>query len=215
MLFTLRILLSLLFLTTLSYANTFKAEASLLSSIQKLYGDSAVKRFNQLIVLMNEIETKNKAYKLKSVNHFFNTVPFDTDQKIWHQKDYWASRSEFMGKDKGDCEDYSIAKYFTLRQLGFSDEEIFLTYVEAINFKQAHMVLTFFKSPQDIPLILDNLNQEILPATQRADLRPIFNFNGDKIYMAKLRGLGKTVPRGKIDLSKWTNLILKIRKEKN
>jgi hypothetical protein len=76
------------------------------------------------------------------------------------------------------------------------------------------MVLTYYKTKNSVPLVLDNINKKILPSSKRTDLRPIFSFNGEKIYMAKQRGLGRVIPQGKINLSKWTDLILKIKKEK-
>jgi predicted transglutaminase-like cysteine proteinase len=208
-----RFLLILLFSLKAIAADTFSIDKNTLSTVQKEYGEKAKNRILELINLLNDIQNKSVPDKLEAMNNFFNIVPYDTDLDIWKEKDYWATRTEFLSLDLGDCEDYVIAKYFSLRQLGIPDKNIFLTYVKAIKYKQSHMVLTYYENENSIPLVLDNINPKILPASQRDDLKPLFNFNGEKIYMAKQRGLGREVPQGKINLTQWSNLVLKIKKE--
>ena len=195
-------------------ADIFTIDDKTLFEAEKDYGVKAKERIVDLTKLLNKINRKTEMEKLEAINNFFNKINFKTDPEVWKEKDYWATRTEFLSVADGDCEDYAIAKYFSLRQLGISSEKIFLTYVKALKPRQAHMVMTYFESPKKPPLILDNLNPKILAATQRRDLHPIFNFNGEKIYRAKQRGLGRVIPSGKVNLSKWTNLILKIKKEK-
>jgi len=159
---------------------------------EKSYGKEAVQRVKNLIKFLNSINNKSEEEKLKLVNDYFNNIKFDSDIDNWKVPDYWATRLEFLGKNKGDCEDY----------------------VKAIKYRQSHMVLTYFKNKNEPPLVLDNINKKILPSTKRDDLWPLFSFNGEKIYMAKQRGLGRIIPNGKVNLKQWTNLILKIKREK-
>lgn len=204
----------ILFTTSLTALERYSIDNITLDKAEREYGGEAKARLLDLVKLLNATQEKTELEKLKIVNDFFNVIEYNNDIKVWKKKDYWASRDEFLSISIGDCEDYVIAKYFSLRQLGLSDEKIFLTYVKAIKYKQSHMVLTYFKTKAAVPLILDNINQTILPATKRKDLRPLFNFNGEKIYMAKQRGLGRVVPKGKVNLKHWSNLILKIKREK-
>ncbi|WP_197479414.1 transglutaminase-like cysteine peptidase, partial [Oleiphilus sp. HI0132] len=81
----------------------------------------------------------------------------------------WATPLEFLATNAGDCEDFSIAKYFTLREMGIPDDMIKITYVKALELNQAHMVLAYYPTPDAEPLILDNLINEIKPAGQRTD----------------------------------------------
>ncbi|MEA2072543.1 MAG: transglutaminase-like cysteine peptidase [Campylobacterota bacterium] len=202
-----------LLLVTSSYAkDLYSIDKMTLEFAEINYGVEAKNRMLELVKLLNSIDKESENKKLKYINDFFNKIEYNNDLVIYKQKDYWATREEFLNISLGDCEDYVIAKYFSLRQLGLSDEKLFLTYVKAIKYKQSHMVLTYFKKPTAVPLVLDNINPTILPSTSRKDLRPLFSFNGEKIYMAKQRGLGREVPKGKINLKKWTNLILKIKK---
>lgn len=183
-----------------------------LDFVVKTYGPFAGKRVEALRDLMNELQDeKDEMVKLERVNDFFNRVPYKNDYQTWGKEDYWASRIEFLGKDAGDCEDYSIAKYFTLKQLGVPAEKMFLTYAKSITYKQAHMVLTYFEKPKSVPLVLGNYNKKILPATERKDLIPIFSFRGDTLYLAQQRGLGKVVPAGKKITDKWDELMNRIR----
>ena len=92
--------------------------------------------------------------------------------------DYWAAPIEALKSGKGDCEDYAIAKYMTLISMGIGAENLRITYVKATDFGQAHMVLAYYETLNEVPLILDNLNSNILPATKRPDLIPVYGFNG-------------------------------------
>lgn len=187
-------------------------QTQLAKATQK-YGMLAERRFHAWQALVDENLHKSEAQKLEAVNDFFNQAQFVDDIIHWGQKDYWATPIEFLGTDAGDCEDFTIAKYFTLKALGIPEHKLYLTYVKAIRLKQAHMVLTYFETPKSIPLVLDNINKRILPATQRNDLVPVYSFNGDGLWLAKQRGKGKEVSGGTQKLTKWNNLLQKIRND--
>ncbi|RLA00148.1 MAG: sulfate adenylyltransferase, partial [Gammaproteobacteria bacterium] len=140
------------------------------------------------------------------VNKFFNSnVLFIDDQSLWGKEDYWATPLEMLSIGAGDCEDYSIAKYFTLKELGMDEEKLRLTYVKAIDINQAHMVLTYFENKRAIPLVLDNLIVEIKPANLRTDLIPVYSFNGTGLWLAKSRGGSQRVGDAS-RLSLWEEL---------
>ncbi|WP_319380356.1 transglutaminase-like cysteine peptidase [Thiomicrorhabdus sp.] len=148
--------------------------------------------------------------QLQKVNNFFNEVRFVSDQKNWGKKDYWATPVELLSVDAGDCEDYSVAKYFTLKALGVPESKLYLTYVKAIRLNQAHMVLTYYQTPKAIPLVLDNLNRKILPATLRTDLLPVYSFNGEGLWKARQRGKGKEIAGGSRQLKAWDDLLKRL-----
>ena len=58
---------------------------------------------------------------------------FEDDDQHWHQADYWATPIETLASNGGDCEDFSIAKYFTLRELGVAEQCLRLTNVNALS----------------------------------------------------------------------------------
>ncbi|GAA5316039.1 MAG: hypothetical protein AseanaTS_12440 [Candidatus Pelagadaptatus aseana] len=49
------------------------------------------------------------------------------------------------------------------------------------------MVLAYYPSPEAEPLILDNINKKVLPASQRKDLLPVYSFNAKNLWLAKAR----------------------------
>lgn len=118
---------------------------------------------------------------LEAVNGKVNSIPSVSDMEQWQQADYWATPVELVGSNGGDCEDYAIAKYFELRAAGVPGERLRMTYVRAINGRRIenHMVLAYYPSPAADPLILDNLNPEVLPVSERPDLVPVFSFNDE------------------------------------
>ncbi|WP_305906527.1 transglutaminase-like cysteine peptidase [Methylomarinum sp. Ch1-1] len=179
---------------------------ALLRQIEIRFGQEAGTRITKWQTLLQSTKSLPEAEKLKHVNDFFNRqVEFVDDIYLWDQEDYWATPLEFLVRGAGDCEDYSIAKYFTLKELGVPESKMRITYVKAIELNQAHMVLTYFATPRSTPLVLDNLNPAIKPATQRRDLLPVYSFNGTGLWLAKSRGAGKRVG-GSGRLSRWTSL---------
>ncbi|MCK9257091.1 MAG: transglutaminase-like cysteine peptidase, partial [Sulfurospirillaceae bacterium] len=148
----------LLFSTLLATSSEFKVKEEILKKIEKEFNLFATKRVLALVKNMNEVRDGSDLEKLEKVNDFFNKVPYGKDVDIWGISDYWATRYEFIGKDKGDCEDYVIAKYFTLLELGVDSSKLFMSYVRSSKFDAAHMVLTYYETPKSIPLVLDNYN---------------------------------------------------------
>ena len=115
---------------------------------------------------------------------------FASDMEVWGVRDYWATPVEFLCRKAGDCEDFAIAKYFTLRAMGVEEEKLNISYVKAIQYRISHMVLTYYSEPDAEPLVLDNLIDAIAPASRRTDLLPVFSFNGSGLWTAKQRGKG-------------------------
>ena len=150
--------------------------------------------------------------QLDAVNRFFiQQLNFQDDTRIWRQTDYWATPEESLIKGAADCEDYALAKYFSLRQLGIPSEKLRITYVKALSQNQAHMVLTFYSSPTAEPLVLDNLIGEIRPASQRKDLLPVYAFNAEGLYLPGANG-GKRSSDSK-KLSRWQDVLKKMQAE--
>ena len=184
----------------------------ILKNAEKRYGNLGPARqrildWSDLLQRSGELPEKDK---LTAVNRFFNAkLRFVDDQRNWGQNDYWATPIEALVKGAGDCEDYSIAKYFTLRRLGIPSEKLRITYVKALNYNQAHMVLTYYASPSAEPLVLDNLINDIRPASQRKDLLPVYAFNAEGLYLAG----SNTRKSDTKKLSRWQDILKKMRAE--
>lgn len=193
-------------LTVFTVSSALEISDELLATINKKYGEQAVIRIEQWQKLMKTGRNLSEQEKLRQVNDFFNQrIDFVDDVYLWGLNDYWATPLELLAQGAGDCEDYSIAKYFTLIELGVSEDKIRITYVKALKLNQAHMVLTYFSTPRAIPVVLDNLIPQIKLATKRKDLLPVYSFNGSGLWLAKSRGSGKRVG-GASRLNMWTEL---------
>jgi len=180
-----RFLLALLLCGTL---NAELIDAGLIESADAKYGRFAKNRFVAIDAkLVAELKNADELKQLATVNTWVNFIKYKSDAKLYGVSDYWATLYEFIGKDGGDCEDYVIAKYYILKELGFDLKKLKFTYVIYKNRQGkeiSHMVLSYLKvaqpkSKEDI-LILDNNNRLLLPVSKRPDLvKMIRMINGD------------------------------------
>ncbi len=154
--------------------------------VEDEYGKQGVERLEQWEKLVWDLAYQSQPDKLRAVNQFFNRMNFRTDQDHWQQNDYWATPIETLASNGGDCEDFAIAKYFTLRQLGVPAERMRITYVKALKIDEPHMVLTYYADNGE-PMVLDILVKEMLPASQRTDLLPVYSFNAEGLWKGRHR----------------------------
>ncbi|MCK7632034.1 transglutaminase-like cysteine peptidase [Shewanella sp. JNE10-2] len=180
-------------------------ETKIISTLVKHYGERAGMRAKAWFKVLSEASTLDEKEKLLKVNNFFNLFRFVDDIKLWGESNYWATPMEFIGVNGGDCEDFSIAKYFTLLQLGVPEDKMRITMVKATSVNQYHMVLAYYETPSAVPLVLDNLDHEIKPATKRKDLLPVYSFNGKQLWLNKEQGRG-VLAGSSTRLEKWNDL---------
>lgn len=146
---------------------------------------------------------------LNLVNRFYNRMPYSTDAALWSAEDYWATPAESLSAGGADCEDYAIAKYFALKELGIPVARLRLVYAKTwLSTQYAHMVLAYYPDPGADPLILDNLSGSIQRASDRPDLTPVYSFNDDDLQ----------VPDTGIQLSgssvrQWRDVLAKLERE--
>lgn len=215
------------FVTTLGVVWFFFLLAMASADVEKIlelartrYGTNAVQTVQAWQDMMHAAKSMREQDKIQRVNEFFNRrIQFGEDQAIWGENDYWATPLELMGRGAGDCEDFSIAKYFSLRYLGVPQERLRITYVRAriggphSDVMQAHMILGYYEDPLGEPLILDNLITEVRPASRRGDLTPIFSFNGEGVWTGSGATEKKDAASSTARLSRWRDLIARMRAE--
>lgn len=190
---------------TFLQADITQKYVALAQNIGAKYGERAEKRILAWRRMVEGAQGADVVGKLKTVNDFFNMMAFVNDINHWGKEDYWATPIEFLATGGGDCEDFTIAKYFALRELGVPDDKLRLVYVKALKLNQHHMVLAYYDTPTSVPVILDNLDRTIKPAIQRNDLQPIYSFNAENLWLSKEKGRGQLVG-GSSRLSLWTDL---------
>lgn len=185
------------------------------ATMTERYGQQGAQVLDAWLKLLRELENRDIAVQLNGVNDFFNRqVRWLDDSQIWGEEDYWATPLETLGRGAGDCEDYSIAKYQTLKKLGVPGERLRMIYVRARlgrgSVTQAHMVLGYYATPGAEPLVLDNLLPTILPASERDDLSPVFSFNSDGLWAG---GASQSLAVPTQRLSRWRNVLLRMSAE--
>lgn len=173
-------------------------------------GLTAVGDWLRLVALAQDQPIEEKLYR---INEFFNSrTLFRDDIEVWGQADYWATPLELMGRGRGDCEDYAIAKYISLLALGVPQASLRLIYVRARIAgmgAQAHMVLGYYPDPEGEPRILDNLVGSIEWASARADLSPVFSFNSEGLWAGGVRAASDPTER----LSRWRDVLGRLGQE--
>jgi len=192
---------------------TFNISPEKLQEFTNKYGENAEKRVLLWDSMIESAKSKDTLNQLKDVNDFFNKIKYKVDLQHWGKNDYWAAPFEFIGTGAGDCEDYAIAKYYSLRKLGIPEEKLRITYVKLLQrgtkYEQAHMVLTYYHNPGSTPVVLDNVNKKLKLATKRTDLKPVYSFNAQGLWQAKNKGKTSKLV-GKNNLSSWKDLMTRI-----
>jgi len=187
-----------------------------INAIKKKYGERAGKRIKRWSRTLNEYALNERASDVEKAmfaNDYFNQIRWEWDSDHWGVEDYWATPIETLGTYAGDCEDFSIGKYFSLVNMGMDTEKLRITYVKALDLNLAHMVLAYYPTPNAEPLILDNIKRTILPASQRQDLLPVYGFNGQGIWMAKSQKKLSDGKRMHRNLPSWGKLNKRMRQE--
>ncbi|MCD9535799.1 sulfate adenylyltransferase, partial [Photobacterium carnosum] len=117
--------------------NVFAASSTQqIEKITQFYGERAGKRAIAWRALIKDSQHLTERQKLNATNTFFNQFVFISDKKLWNHKDYWATSYEFVGIGAGDCEDFSIAKYQALLELGINDNKLRLVYAKDLELNQ-------------------------------------------------------------------------------
>lgn len=133
--------------------------------------------------LQTQLASLPKLEQLKVVNRFWNMWPYRLDRDVYGKEDYWAAPYEFR-KKSGDCEDYSIVKYFTLRKMGFEIDTLRIVVLRDTVRGYAHAVLAVYLDGKI--WILDNLSNNVLEHTRLRNYLPQFSVN-EKYRWAHIR----------------------------
>lgn len=130
--------------------------------------------FDKWIKFLKGIKDKDLVTQIREINDYMNRAPYITDPVNWGKKDFWATPGEFMAKF-GDCEDYAIAKYMSLRLLGYKDEDLRVVAVKDLNLKIGHAILVVYYKGK--PYVLDNQIKQVVPTTKVKHYLPVFSIN--------------------------------------
>jgi predicted transglutaminase-like cysteine proteinase len=189
---------------------TIAASEPLIRSYQARFGDRARPRLEgwKRYAAKRKDEPLDEIQLLSEVNRTLNRLRFVDDLPHWGAVDYWATPAESVGSDGADCEDFSIAKFFLLKELGVPVSRLRMAYVKALTLDQAHMVLAYYPRPDAEPLVLDNLEDTVRPASERTDLIPVYSFNDEEVWIESQGRRGS--PR---QIRNWSLLLERLERE--
>jgi predicted transglutaminase-like cysteine proteinase len=125
----------------------------------------------------------NPAARVREVNRFLNRRRYIIDPRNYGVEDYWATPFQFLSRD-GDCEDYAIAKYFSLRALGFPADSMRIVVLHDLNLRAAHAILVVYLG--DRALVLDNQTPTVVDARTILHYRPIYSINEEHWWLHRL-----------------------------
>lgn len=132
------------------------------------------------ISFLESIRNKPRLQQIREVNRYANEKSYVLDFTNYGVEDYWAIVKEFLRND-GDCEDYAITKFFSLRWLGFDPEELRIVVLQDTNLRAAHAVLAVFHD-HDV-LILDNQSRQVNSHRQIVHYAPLFSVNEKRWWL--------------------------------
>ncbi|WP_374337612.1 transglutaminase-like cysteine peptidase [Methyloversatilis sp.] len=211
----------MLLLLAAAQATAFSYQAYLLTVRTELqqrmsarFGEKAGPRMAELAdALLAAGRIADEALRVERINQILNRPRYVTDPQLWQSEDYWATPVEFTAIAAGDCEDYSLAKYFALRELGMPADKLRITYVRLLREGRLenHMVLAYYPEPGAEPWVLDNLEKRFMPARERPDLTPVYSFNDDRVW--KVQSGGDRELGSPQQLRKWRELLDRVSAE--
>jgi len=123
--------------------------------------------------LRSLVDLESKA-KIDAINRYMNKFPYIEDSVNWGVNDYWATPSEFLSRG-GDCEDFALAKYFSLKILGFPIEQMRIVLLQDLNLRIAHAILVVYLNGR--ALVLDSQIKEVVPADAIYHYKPLYSIN--------------------------------------
>jgi predicted transglutaminase-like cysteine proteinase len=133
---------------------------------------------------------RDARYQINAVNRYVNQVRYIPDQVNNGRSDHWATPREFFGRG-GDCEEYAIAKYLSLRALGFDADAMRLVVLQDRSLGIAHAVLVVEHAGET--LLLDNQLKIVVPTHKVTHYQPYYSINEDYWWLHK--PLDRTTPR--------------------
>ena len=123
---------------------------------------------------IKDLQGKPLMEQIAGINQYANSYPYRNDIDVWGLSDYWESPKEFLTRS-GDCEDYSIIKFFSLRALGVSNDKLRLVVVQDTVRNIAHAVLAVYDGSQIY--ILDSLFSAVLKQEFVKQYKPYYSVN--------------------------------------
>lgn len=149
-------------------------------------GGARVQAWSELLTRLKSSGLPERE-QVQQVHDFLTlNARYETDADHYGASDYWATPTELLGSGAGDCEDFALARYASLRELGVPEDRLQVSYVK--RGAEAHMVLTYRDPEGGAPWVMDNLEMDMLRTPGRPDLTPVYGFNESQLYVTRSLG---------------------------
>ena len=175
-------------------ADAFSVNKDDIKRIKNLYDKTqTIQRIYNFKKFFKEAKDFTEVQKLNRVNYYINRIIGKADKT-----NEWITPKEFLIRGRGDCEDYTLTKYFALKKLNLDTNKIYPSVVKVKGSKNYHMVLLYEKDHE--LLVLDNLSWKMLPLQKRKNLKFYYAFNENGSYIMKNNKLVKeeNINRGEV-----------------
>ncbi len=150
--------------------------------ISRFFNGCHAKRWGDLI---DRLKGHDLTRQLDAVNSFMNKARYTVDSINWGVRDYWATPGQFMAK-YGDCEDYAIAKFLTLKRLGVDARNMRIVVLQDMNLRIPHAVPAVYTGSGIT--ILDNQIKRTVQASAIRHYRPVFSINEEAWWLHRPKG---------------------------
>lgn len=131
-------------------------------------------------IFLNQIAERPRLEQAALVNQYINRYLYVIDPVNWQSDDYWTTPRQFFTRN-GDCEDYAIAKYKSLKHLGFTDADMRILVLNDLNLQIPHAVLVVYLD--GTAWLLDNQIPQIVQADRVTHYQPIFSINAQRWWL--------------------------------
>ena len=108
---------------------------------------------------IQELEHSDQSIAMRQINSFINKWQQTSDLEVYDLEDYWAKPLEFL-TNGGDSEDFAIMKYISLRELGFTPEQMRIVVTNDVLRGVTHTILSVHLNSKSY--ILDSQNDTVL-----------------------------------------------------
>ncbi|MGB0712335.1 MAG: transglutaminase-like cysteine peptidase [Gammaproteobacteria bacterium] len=132
-----------------------------------------------------KLRTMSPRKQVDEVHQWINRMQYEKDSATYGARDYWAARHESQEKDKGDCEDYAISKYYVLKKLGFPTSSLRIAAVKDTNLKIGHAILIVYLNGE--VLVLDNRIKRVVTQDRIVHYLPVYTINEENWWRHRPR----------------------------
>lgn len=137
----------------------------------------------QLRSKLSKFKNMSLKDKVVGVNTLLNARPYIEDTRNYSKTDYWATPVEFMERG-GDCEDFAIAKYASLRALGVPAEQMRVAIVYDKVMRLHHAILIVYDTNRRA-YVLDNQERAVKDLASVNRYKPIYSINQKNWWLHK------------------------------